>query len=603
MQYPKEQLLKVDLTNQKVYDAIVTYWNDLIVQTDIPQLLKDIAFMEQWWPLHPSFSNDYPDRAAVLDRLLWEARWLTLPAHTKLEQTLPLFHEHLLILFALQDHYQIPRSDADIAKEYLTERLRQRLVGIARFSDRDGFKKQLYQALITNEEIITSQEFYRQVRQVPPTVKAWFSEYIEFMGSEELIPRRFDLFFEKNENAVRLTKDEQNRLKMIFRVYEQLRISSWKQNGIEEEVDIDIDGKTGKIIYGKVYLDDPKVMQEYITTMKNDLDVFAESGIYDNYELYSLMPRPAVQPLTNTKTAGYVKPDAITTGPNIDATAGPDYFSEADEHEINQHVARSAVAPVSIDYAAQAAALITELAVHFETPEAEKRFTDLLVSVLRGLRDVMEFGQYLVDQHYATEDIERIVAGVKAKLKGNVALKTTIVKSVVRPTAAVGRLAASAVIDELAAPSPVESAEPTTATVTNAPKTFLPKLRRSRLAKKPVVDDVRLQPSMLMGPIDELHVMDLTEFRRLSTNPAQAASRIKDKIDLLAEESVIKQAEGIQAFKESPLNKLYLDLGNQSIATGQAVIDIIDSLLQRGTPTLTVEEFNAISDLNKQIRY
>lgn len=593
MNYPKEQLLAVDLTNSKIYDAIVAYWQERIVQADFPQLLKDISFIEQWYPLHPTFATEFPDRAAAIDRLVTEARWVTLPAHTKPEQTLPLFHSRLLILFGMQERYAVPGMPQTIPQEYLIERLRQRLVAIPRFSDRDAFKKELYQALITNEEIFTSQEFFRQVRQVPPTVKAWFAEYIEFMGSEELIPRRFDLFFEKNENAVRLNEEEKDRLKLIFHVYEQLRISSWKQNGIEEEVDIDIDGKTGKIIYGKVYLDDPKVKQEYVTTMKKDLDVFAESGIYDNYELYSMMPRPAVQPLTNTKTAGYVKPDAITTGPNIAATSGPDHFSEADEHEINQHTARSAVAPVTIDYAAQATSLITELSVHFETPEAEKRFTDLLVSVLRGLRDVMEFSQYLVDQHYAAEDIERIVAGVKAKLKGNVKVKKEVNVAAAIPTGS----------GELSTPGPAEPAEPATAVAAPAPKTFLPKLRRSRLAKKPVVDDVRLQPSMLMGPIDELRAMDLLEFRRLSTNPVQAANRIKDKIDLLAEESVTKQAEGIQAFKESALNKLYLDLGNQSIATGQAVVDLINDLLQRGTPTLTVDEFNAISDLNKQIRY
>lgn len=608
MQYPKEQLLKVDLTNQKVYDAIVAYWHDLIFHNDIPQLLKDIAFMEQWYPLHSSFAEEFPDRSAAIERLLWEARWITLQAHTKPEQTLPLFHSHLLILFALQDHHEIPRTDTDIAKEYLTERLRERLVGIPRFADRDPFKKELYQALITNEEVFTTQPFFRQVRQAPPTVKAWFSEYVEFMGSDEFIPRRFDLFFEKNENAVRLSDEEQDRLKLIFKVYEQLRLSSWKQEGIEEEVDIEEDDKTGKIIYGKVYLDDPKLKEQYRQNMKTYLDIFAESGIYDNYELYSMMPRPAVQPLTTTKNGGYVKPDAITTGPNIAATTGPDHFSEADENEINQHGLEAQVSPTKIDYTAQVATLITELGVHFPTPEAEKRFTELLISVLRGLRDVMEFSQYLVDEQYPAADIEHIVAKVKAKLKGNVvaasrplgqATVRTAVPTPIVPT--VPGQADTSVANQT--PAPNEMVEPAAMSTAPAAKTFLPKLRRSRLVKKPMVDDVRLQPSMVMGPVDELRAMDLLEFRRLSTNPVQAANRIKDKIDLLAEESVTKQAEGIQAFKESPVNKIYLDLGNESIATGQPVVDLIAGLLQRGTPTLTVEEFNAITDLNKQIRY
>ncbi|EKD76543.1 MAG: hypothetical protein ACD_43C00068G0006, partial [uncultured bacterium] len=215
-------------------------------------------------------------------------------------------------------------------------------------------------------------------------------------------------------------------------------------------------------------------------------------------------------------------------------------------------------------------------------------------------RDVMEFSQYLVDEHYAAADIERIVGQVKAKLKGS---KISAAAQTKPSLNQVSQERPATTNTAQPQPSPQETVEATTVRVETTPKTFLPKLRRSRLAKKPMVDDVRLQPSMLMGPIDELRAMDLLEYRRLSSNPVQAANRIKDKIDLLAEESVTKQAEGIQAFKESPVNKLYLDLGNQSIATGQAVNDLITSLLQRGTPTLTIEEFNAITDLNKQIRY
>jgi hypothetical protein len=252
---------------------------------------------------------------------------------------------------------------------------------------------------------------------------------------------------------------------------------------------------------------------------------------------------------------------------------------------------------------------MTDLQVHFATPEAEKRFTDLLISVLRGLRDVMEFSQYLVDAEYAASEIDRIITAVKAKLAGR-ALRRSAGQTGSRaatpagvPTLEqVGQTGGSATA-AATTPAPHEMAEPAMATAPATPKTFLPKLRRSRIVKKPLVDDVRLQPSMLMGPIDELRAMDLLEFRRLSVDPVQATSRIKDKIELLAEQSVTKQAEGIQAFKESPLNKIYLDLGNQSIATGQPVVDLISSLLQRGTPTLTVEEFNAIADLNKQIRY
>lgn len=608
MIYPKDQLLAVDLTNQAVYDAIISYLRENIIYSDFPQLLKDIDFIEQWWPLHPTFSSEYPERAAEIKLKMIEAAWIALPAHTKPEQTIVLFHQHLNVLFALQDRYEIPRADTDIAKDYLTERLRERLVEIPRFADRDAFKKELYQALITNEEIITTAQFFRSLRETPPTTKMWFSEYIEFMSSEEFIERRFQLFFEQNENAQRLNVDEKAKLQLLFKAYEQLRLSSWKETGIEEEVDIEANagGKTGKIIYGKVYLDDPKLKEQYTAGMKNYRDLLVQSGAYSSIEMYDLEPRPAVATVTADMTKGYVKPDGVT-GPNIAATKGPDHFTEQDEDEIKLH---EALLPLNQSdqnqYIDQVNQLKQHLSLSFSTAEEEKRFTDLVTSVLRGLRDIMEFQQYLVDLAYPANQVINITAAVRDLLGSRSVApvrKRRTPASAQTPT--VAQLQGQSQGTETTATTPfgvTGVAEPTTTTASQ-PKAFLPKLRRSRITKKPLIDDVKLQPSMVMGPIDELRAMDALEFRRLSPNPMQAALHIKDKIDLLAEESVAKQAEGIHAFKASPLNTMYLELGNQSITTGQPVNDLIAQLESRGTPTLSVVEFNAIADLNKQLRF
>ena len=183
-------------------------------------------------------------------------------------------------------------------------------------------------------------------------------------------------------------------------------------------------------------------------------------------------------------------------------------------------------------------------------------------------------------------------------------------------TAPVSRkLAAKPTLSQLQKNQPVKTADTTVSVVetlhatslqpdlTLPRKSFLPKLRRSRAQKRPMVDDVKLQPTMVMGPVDELRAMDTLEFRRLSPDPYQAAARLKDKIELLGEESVTKQAEGIEAFKQSSLNGLYLELGNTSMTSNRPVTEIIAEREQQNIPTLSVAEFTAISDLNKQIRF
>ena len=116
-----------------------------------------------------------------------------------------------------------------------------------------------------------------------------------------------------------------------------------------------------------------------------------------------------------------------------------------------------------------------------------------------------------------------------------------------------------------------------------------------------VVEEVKVKPR-IYGPIDELRTIVLANWRRWGTTK-EAAQKIQDKINLLAEESLVKKAEGIKAWKESEINQLYLDIGAESIDKGKSVIEVITQRQQAGQPTLTEEEFNAVVELNQKLRF
>ncbi len=128
-------------------------------------------------------------------------------------------------------------------------------------------------------------------------------------------------------------------------------------------------------------------------------------------------------------------------------------------------------------------------------------------------------------------------------------------------------------------------------------------------SKKQVITDI-IQPSgggaqgpKVMGPVEELQNMNTTEFRRLSSDPKQAAQAIIDKVQLLEQDSVSKKAEGIAAWQESPLNQMYIEVGNKSLEKSVPVTEIIKQMTQSDQAALTQEEFDAISDLNQQLRF
>jgi hypothetical protein len=116
------------------------------------------------------------------------------------------------------------------------------------------------------------------------------------------------------------------------------------------------------------------------------------------------------------------------------------------------------------------------------------------------------------------------------------------------------------------------------------------------------MDDVKYVPKV-MSPIDELKYMDLVSFRRIDSDPEKAISKILNRFSLLEEDSYAKRLEGIRAWRISPVNKLYLIIGNESITTGKRVDEIIENRKKDKKDYLTKEEFKAVLNLNKKIRF
>lgn len=121
-------------------------------------------------------------------------------------------------------------------------------------------------------------------------------------------------------------------------------------------------------------------------------------------------------------------------------------------------------------------------------------------------------------------------------------------------------------------------------------------------SQKVKIEDVKYVPRV-MSPLDELRYLDLTNFRRLDLDPLKSAAKIKSKIDLLAEEDYGKKLEGIKLWRLSPVNKLYLEIGHLSISENKPVDVIIEERKMAGADYLTADEFKAVMDLNKNLRF
>nr|MEA3398507.1 hypothetical protein [Patescibacteria group bacterium] len=119
---------------------------------------------------------------------------------------------------------------------------------------------------------------------------------------------------------------------------------------------------------------------------------------------------------------------------------------------------------------------------------------------------------------------------------------------------------------------------------------------------KTKMEDVKYVPK-LTGPIDELGEMDLVNFRRLNSNPEKAAEKIKEKIEFLEEDSFAQRLAGIKAWRQSPINKMYLSIGQKSIELNKPISVIIKEKKSSNETIITNQEFTAVMELNKSLRF
>ncbi len=116
------------------------------------------------------------------------------------------------------------------------------------------------------------------------------------------------------------------------------------------------------------------------------------------------------------------------------------------------------------------------------------------------------------------------------------------------------------------------------------------------------VADVK-KVSKLIGPIEELGTMGVAEFRRLSSDPKEATNKMINTLELLEETDYEDRVRGIQAWRKSPLNNLYIALVQEALTKGMTVADAATQRRNTGEESLSAAEIEAIVTFNNKISF
>lgn len=121
-------------------------------------------------------------------------------------------------------------------------------------------------------------------------------------------------------------------------------------------------------------------------------------------------------------------------------------------------------------------------------------------------------------------------------------------------------------------------------------------------SSRPIMEDVKTA-KRLVGPVEELQKMRLIDFRRMGETTSDRLRKVLDHINALEEESFSLKVGAIKAWRSSPLYRQYIAVGQKSLAESKSVSQVIRELKEQGKDILTYEEFERITDFNKELRY
>lgn len=119
---------------------------------------------------------------------------------------------------------------------------------------------------------------------------------------------------------------------------------------------------------------------------------------------------------------------------------------------------------------------------------------------------------------------------------------------------------------------------------------------------KVIMNDVR-HNAHAQSPIDELKDFTLVNFRRLDPDPAKAIVKLRDMLENLGREDYGRKIEGIVAWQQSPLNRLYLLVCRKSLDENVPISAILDRERKKEPTFMRPDELSAIISLNRSLKF
>lgn len=585
--------------------------------------------------LEKKYQIDYEDAVKIREELLNNIFSLILDERKRI---LPKVEDKIKEIFQNQIVDAL-RGD-EVYKEVLNEEI------LNQFALDEGLTPEnLLKIFYSNQEKLTGREFILDGRQTEPTVANWIRDFIKSEGSDIFNELALSKYLINSANAKLLNEEEKKLLRKLLALYRNLKFFPESLADLPpEEWEIIPMEKTKEVL-----------TKARTVSAPTQAEAKREPAVI-------LFPEPEKEDPLKATPAG-ANLDKEEELPNISRLINQ-ARKEAEEKLAETNSTLPPIKTMTLEeVASQAERAVSELKIILN-PEEKNRLKNILVSFLKGIRNQIETKDALLKSkeegglNFTQRQVEQIFNLIKKEkpLKEESRAKEKILdvsfdkqtKDVLRapseddkkeeallqlqpPPPVIletfreklkEKITSQPTLSQLSQPSvaPAETrgepSQPFRPAPPPLPSQMLP-VRQIRRADAPEIKEAkpRLQdikrPSFfgqkprveLVGPIEEIRNLSLSDLREMSDNPAKALEKIKEKIFLLEKKSFLKKIQAIKAWHENEIYQLYLEIGRQVIQERTNLEKTLERRQSQGLPVLTKEEFSAIMDFNKSLRF
>jgi len=254
-QVPIGKLKELDLTDPKVFEAFESKVQDQITfdrSLDafwFGKIIDSLLLQPAYLSVELSFIEKYK-------RLVIKTRWAALNLLPE-KEIVEMFEKYFAEMIDVPDY-----------SAWL--KLKQRLVSMLIFEERDVLKKNIIDALMRNQQKITDKNIVIEEKEFSPTIANWLKDYIRVMGIGPLDKLKQAEYFSKNKNISSVDISTREKIISLFNFYERARLSSLTAEGLEETIPVpagELADVEGVIRNGRFEPMDMKIVKEMEETL------------------------------------------------------------------------------------------------------------------------------------------------------------------------------------------------------------------------------------------------------------------------------------------------------------------------------------------------